>query len=78
MTGWTTPHHPGRHRLGASGLRHCRDIAAVDERLRARSRAQRPARWLTRAGGAVLTAVVTVSAWYTAVGASAVAQMVTP
>ncbi len=76
MTGLTTPHHVGRHRLGAAGLRHCRDIATVDERLVARSRAQRPARWLTRAGGTVLTAVLTVSAWYTAVGASAVAQMI--
>jgi hypothetical protein len=87
MTG-TTVHEPrGRHRLGTAGLRHCRDIDRVRARLttepgrhaaRQRNRAAAPGRRWTTVGVTIVSAVLAVSAWFTATGASAVAQMITP
>jgi hypothetical protein len=81
------PPQSGRHRLGRPGLRHCRELEAVRSRLAADHRTHRAARTTTvrRTGrlgtllmAAVGTGAVLISGWYTAAGASAIAQMVGP
>jgi hypothetical protein len=77
----------GRHRLGRPGLRHCRQLSGVRRRLSTgqctRHRLRRSPADLARGATAVAVAVavaaaVVLSGWYTAAGATAIAQMVAP
>jgi len=73
-------HRRGRHRLGTPGLRHCRELPAVRDRLEriphrhsaAESRRLRPAHVV---GAAVATASAVVGGWL-ATGSTALADII--
>lgn len=80
----------GRHQAGGAGLRRCVELASVQQRLDARRGTghasrhrrhqprRRGVRISTMLAAAGAAAVILVSGWYTAAGAAAVAQMVSP
>ena len=65
----------GRHRLGQPGLAHRRDLVKAGVRARAQHRRARSQRRVTAEGVSLVAAVIAVSGWYAASGASAVVQM---
>lgn len=80
----------GRHQAGSAGLQRCVELAGVQQRLDARRGAgqvsrhrrhqpkRRGVRMSALVAAAGAAAVILVSGWYTAAGAAAVAQMVSP